>query len=168
MSENLWSWTGSNRRHPACKAGALPTELQPQVFVVGLHFAGRPRVSQLPSLGGLVGLGGLEPPTSRLSGARSSQLSYRPSGFPSQRPILSKNRALARPLKTRQQALDSIAETLTWSTSGGFRRWYTLWRRSAHRVPGLLRKEVIQPQVPLRLPCYDFTPVTDHSLGTSW
>ena len=24
-----------------------------------------------------------------------------------------------------------------------------------------LRKEVIQPQVPLRLPCYDFTPVTD-------
>jgi hypothetical protein len=29
----------------------------------------------------------------------------------------------------------------------------------------LLRKEVIQPQVPLRLPCYDFTPVTSHSLG---
>ena len=27
------------------------------------------------------------------------------------------------------------------------------------------RKEVIQPQVPLRLPCYDFTPVTSHSLG---
>ena len=24
-----------------------------------------------------------------------------------------------------------------------------------------LRKEVIQPQVPLRLPCYDFTPVTE-------
>ena len=30
---------------------------------------------------------------------------------------------------------------------------------------GLLRKEVIQPQVPLRLPCYDFTPVTNHSLS---
>jgi hypothetical protein len=29
----------------------------------------------------------------------------------------------------------------------------------------ILRKEVIQPQVPLRLPCYDFTPVTNHSLG---
>jgi hypothetical protein len=26
---------------------------------------------------------------------------------------------------------------------------------------GILRKEVIQPQVPLRLPCYDFTPVAD-------
>ena len=29
------------------------------------------------------------------------------------------------------------------------------WRSS------ILRKEVIQPQVPLRLPCYDFTPVAD-------
>jgi hypothetical protein len=28
----------------------------------------------------------------------------------------------------------------------------------------LLRKEVIQPQVPLRLPCYDFTPVTSHTM----
>jgi len=25
----------------------------------------------------------------------------------------------------------------------------------------ILRKEVIQPQVPLRLPCYDFVPVID-------
>ena len=25
-------------------------------------------------------------------------------------------------------------------------------------------KEVIQPQVPLRLPCYDFTPVMDHTV----
>ena len=41
--------------------------------------------------------------------------------------------------------------------------------RASTEVPtpsqGLLRKEVIQPQVPLRLPCYDFTPVTNHSLG---
>ena len=28
-------------------------------------------------------------------------------------------------------------------------------------LSGRLRKEVIQPQVPLRLPCYDFTPVAD-------
>ena len=27
-----------------------------------------------------------------------------------------------------------------------------------------LFKEVIQPQVPLRLPCYDFTPVIDHTV----
>ena len=29
---------------------------------------------------------------------------------------------------------------------------------------GRNRKEVIQPQVPLRLPCYDFTPVIDHTV----
>src|SRR5438874_13100187 len=34
------------------------------------------------------------------------------------------------------------------------------------RLSWLRRKEVIQPQVPLRLPCYDFTPITNHTLGT--
>src|SRR6202008_207367 len=29
------------------------------------------------------------------------------------------------------------------------------------------RKEVIQPQVPLRLPCYDFAPVTELAFGGS-
>ena len=29
----------------------------------------------------------------------------------------------------------------------------------------LFRKEVIQPQVLLRLPCYDFTPIMSHTLG---
>ena len=29
-----------------------------------------------------------------------------------------------------------------------------------------LRKEVIQPQVLLRLPCYDFTPIISHTVGT--
>lgn len=29
----------------------------------------------------------------------------------------------------------------------------------------LLRKEVIQPQVLLRLPCYDFTPIIDPTFG---
>ena len=33
------------------------------------------------------------------------------------------------------------------------------------RPCGLLRKEVIQPQVLLQLPCYDFTPITDHTVG---
>ncbi len=49
-----------------------------------------------------MGLSGLEPPTSPLSGVRSNHLSY--------------------------------------------------------------SKEVIQPQVPLRLPCYDFTPVMNHKV----
>ena len=35
-----------------------------------------------------------------------------------------------------------------------------LFRRLAPALSAeILRKEVIQPQVPLRLPCYDFTPV---------
>ena len=32
------------------------------------------------------------------------------------------------------------------------------------RFPIFLRKEVIQPQVLLRLPCYDFTPIADPTL----
>ena len=37
------------------------------------------------------------------------------------------------------------------------------------RIPALryclsLRKEVIQPHLPVRLPCYDFTPLTRHTL----
>ncbi len=31
----------------------------------------------------------------------------------------------------------------------------------------LLRKEVIQPHLPVRLPCYDFAPVTDLTLDSS-
>ena len=33
--------------------------------------------------------------------------------------------------------------------------------RTRYPIVIFLRKEVIQPQVPLRLPCYDFTPVAD-------
>ena len=31
----------------------------------------------------------------------------------------------------------------------------------AYRLYLLLRKEVIQPHLPVRLPCYDFTPITN-------
>ena len=95
-----WSQTGSNRRPPACKAGALPTELWPLASGV--------LMSELPACGAvargnqhrpassppaltlqrgsfaslrerrLVGLGRFELPTSRLSSARSNQLSYKP------------------------------------------------------------------------------------------
>ena len=38
--------------------------------------------------------------------------------------------------------------------------------RSKHLVTSFIhRKEVIQPQVLLRLPCYDFTPIADPTLG---
>ncbi len=39
-------------------------------------------------------------------------------------------------------------------------------RRDTNRaVESILRKEVIQPQVPLRLPCYDLVPITELILG---
>jgi len=86
----------------------------------------------------LVGLGGFEPPTSPLSGVRSNQLSYRPGR--------DRTGAAATP---RLQISSS-------SLCGRSRRLH---------VPLLMPlKEVIQPQVPLRLPCYDFTPVMNHTV----
>ena len=115
-----WSWTESNRRPPACKAGALPTELQP-----------------LPEKK-LVGLGRLELPTSRLSSARSNQLSYRP-----------ETRSPYSWIGRRRDAPTAVQVVLLRSIK----------KENSLRI--ILRKEVIQPQVPLRLPCYDFTPVAD-------
>ena len=61
--KNLWSWQGLNLRPPECKSGALPTELQPHnLFMTADQ----------------VGLRGLEPRTSSLSGMRSNHLSYKP------------------------------------------------------------------------------------------
>jgi hypothetical protein len=34
-------------------------------------------------------------------------------------------------------------------------------------VPVLLRKEVIQPHLPVRLPCYDFVPIADPTFDSS-
>jgi hypothetical protein len=36
------------------------------------------------------------------------------------------------------------------------------------RLPAFLRKEVIQPQLPLQLPCYDFVPVINPAFGGSF
>ena len=68
-----WRWGGSNSWPPACKAGALPAELHPHMGINGIWNWKSPDKSQ-----NLVGLSGLEPPTSRLSGVRSNQLSYKP------------------------------------------------------------------------------------------
>ena len=38
--------------------------------------------------------------------------------------------------------------------------WYMFWRM-------LLRKEVIQPHLPVRLPCYDFVPIADPTFDGS-
>jgi len=83
-----WSLSGSNRRPHACKARALPAELRPRgrrdtfhlsacghIWRYGLSHS----IANLSrDLRGMVGLGRLELPTSRLSSARSNQLSYKP------------------------------------------------------------------------------------------
>ena len=33
------------------------------------------------------------------------------------------------------------------------------------QTDAILRKEVIQPHLPIRLPCYDFVPLTPHTFG---
>src|SRR5210317_1265503 len=93
----------------------------------------------------MVGLGGFEPPTSPLSGVRSNQLSYRPGA----------GKVLPR-LIEQQGGIQHLAipglvdQVICVST-------HTTMSR-------ILFKEVIQPQVPLRLPCYDFTPVMNHKV----
>ena len=45
-------------------------------------------------------------------------------------------------------------------------RVLTLGRyQQAALAESLLRKEVIQPHLPIRLPCYDFTPITSFTFG---
>src|SRR4051812_23402906 len=81
-SKSWWSRSGSNRRHPACKAGALPAELRPRyrkgdtkrAAAGPLHHV--PDKDIIPRL--LVGLDRFELSTPRLSSVCSNQLSYRP------------------------------------------------------------------------------------------
>ena len=49
-----------------------------------------------------------------------------------------------------------------------FLTFLSLTDRSLKRftVSFLLRKEVIQPHLPIRLPCYDFTPVINPTFGS--
>ena len=72
--EAWWSQTGSNRRPHACKARALPAELWPRTRRRMLFVGCERRMRSIK----VVGLGRLELPTSRLSSARSNQLSYKP------------------------------------------------------------------------------------------
>jgi hypothetical protein len=39
--------------------------------------------------------------------------------------------------------------------------------RDEDRTKALLRKEVIQPHLPVRLPCYDFVPIADPTFDSS-
>ena len=91
----------------------------------------------------MVGPSGLEPPTLRLSVVRSSQLSYGPI-------FLGANPLEGNTLKIEQYDLLRTSD---------------LEIRSLLSLRLLLRKEVIQPLVLERLPCYDFTPITKPTFG---
>ena len=91
----------------------------------------------------MVGPSGLEPPTLRLSVVRSSQLSYGP--IP---------QVLRAPSKLNNVPIFSTLSTADQDVTD-----------SSFRTGGLLRKEVIQPLVLERLPCYDFTPIIEPTFG---
>ena len=128
-----------------------------------------------------MGPDGLEPSTPRLSSACSNQLSYEPpSPFPwwsrsdsNRRPPACKAGALPTKLRPRVTYLLSLLPSavklllsgnLLCAHVRGHRRPYPTSYVSI--TPGFLhRKEVIQPQVPLGLPCYDLVPITNITLG---
>ena len=118
----------------------------------------------------LVGLTGIEPVTSSLSGTRSNQLSYKPNLIGGGSRIRTGDMLLAKqplyqlsytPVRERPALSEGRRDTDREGDAGGSRRAST----SGPKGSLLLRKEVIQPLVPQRLPCYDFIPITTHTLG---
>ena len=103
-----------------------------------------------------MGPGRLELPTSRLSGVCSNQLSYRPlkRQVPDQVRNTRSHRSLCRGCDVIRKEKRRRRHPATCLVSVNEPIGREPWRF-------ILRKEVIQPQVPLRLPCYDFTPVAD-------
>jgi hypothetical protein len=79
-------------------------------------------------------------------------------------------RTLSRSLKTQQRTLIGIVEVnvilgeLNYLTVIETIEGFSAYRSKSSGFP---RKEVIQPQLPLRLPCYDFTPIIDPTLDGS-
>jgi hypothetical protein len=105
----------------------------------------------------MVGLGRVELPTSRLSGVRSNHLSYRPGAH-----FMPQHIHLCKGFKERETKVAVFRQMLLMPKHRSL-------MSNENSITGIeiqlyefiLRKEVIQPQVPLRLPCYDFTPVAD-------
>jgi hypothetical protein len=94
----------------------------------------------------LVGLSRVELLTSRLSGVRSNHLSYRPKNIVNCGFTIENITSVHSPSAIPQSVLSRSC----------------LLRLTAERR--LLRKEVIQPHLPIRLPCYDLAPVTGLTL----
>ena len=132
----------------------------------------------------LVGLTRFELVTPRLSSVCSNQLSYRPFKIaisrrpePVHRPVKELRSAtrtsFTRPRPVLSKLNRRAIHELPWSTRSiliGLKarlraKSYTTFSPFASDLSPFSRKEVIQPQVLLQLPCYDFTPITNHTLG---
>jgi hypothetical protein len=101
-----------------------------------------------------MGRTGLEPVTPALSRRCSNQLSYRPKNG---------GKGIRTPdIQLAKLTLYQLSYTPKLSNS-----FKSHLARQFLNSTILHRKEVIQPQVPLRLPCYDFIPVTGVSLVLS-
>ena len=119
-----------------------------------------------------MGLTRFELVTPRLSSVCSNQLSYRPLFLFARLRELETSRISHSNSKNQGllvlSKLDRHAPKPSNSVSD--RSFKYLSGTPAHKAPAYFlrcsRKEVIQPQVLLQLPCYDFTPITDHTLGT--
>ena len=59
----------------------------------------------------------------------------------------------------------SKAYTFQIKQRSAVRTRLTIGYETLFQISGLLRKEVIQPHLPIRLPCYDFTLITSPTFG---
>ncbi len=116
----------------------------------------------------MVGLGGLEPPASPLSGVRSNHLSYRPlKDEPQNRAKLPGTRfeaAVCEEPGHEWPVLLFATRTLRQATPSREIQVSCVDVLRGELATVVSRKEVIQPHLPIRLPCYDFTPVMNHSV----
>ena len=78
-----------------------------------------------------------------------------------------KRRPVDRSLKTQQRLFMSRSTFVLGEFRAGRPKPSTGGTPTGVIAPIFPRKEVIQPQLPLRLPCYDFTPVTNPTFGGS-
>ena len=88
--------------------------------------------------------------------------------FPSGCAVFKVLSGLFRSLKTIQvqEEEQSTAKLFVWSFSHSHISVYRPeMKRSDFSSRFLPRKEVIQPHLPIRLPCYDFTPITSFTFG---
>ena len=88
--------------------------------------------------------------------------------FPSGCAVFKVLSGLFRSLKTIQvqEEEQSTAKLFVWSFSHSHISVYRPeMKRSDFSSRFLPRKEVIQPHLPIRLPCYDFTPVINPTFG---